>query len=160
MVTKSGQFTKLRLFSTFQLFKLYKLFYQFVAFWKGKYFFDIPSYPCPSRSGIHWPINFIFKKWCFCIFSKKKKSDKFFRDPSLHFSFAPLFFKYTETSIFLVKLIGLWIPDGDWRRIARDIKKNIFIFKTRQEMITKLGQFKKLKCREESQLCKLSQLFF
>ena len=32
--------------------------------------------PRPLRSGIHWPINFSKKNWCFCIFSNKKK-DKF-----------------------------------------------------------------------------------
>ena len=31
--------------------------------------------------------------------------------------------KYTETSFFLVKFIGQWIPDRDGRGIARDIKK-------------------------------------
>ena len=60
----------------------------------------------------------------------------------------------------MVKLIGQRIPDGDGRGIGRDIKKNIFIFKTRQKMVTKLGQFKKLKCREGSQLCELSQLCY
>ena len=30
--------------------------------------------PCPSPFGIHWPINFTKKNWCFCIFSKKEKS--------------------------------------------------------------------------------------
>ena len=66
--------------------------------------------------------------------------------------------KYTETSIFLVKLIVQWIPDCDGRGIARVIKKIILIFKTWQKMVTKFGQFKKLKCREGSQLCKFSQL--
>ena len=48
--------------------------------------------------------------------------------------------KYTETIIFLVKFIGQWIPNGDGRGIARDIKK----IKTGQKMVTKLGQFTKL----------------
>ena len=60
---------------------------------------------------------------------------------------------YRNLNFFLVKLIGQCTPDGDGRGIARDIKKYIFIFKTRQKMVTKFGQFKKLKCREESQLC-------
>ena len=46
--------------------------------------------------------------------------------------------KYPETSFFLVKLIGQWIPDGEGRGIAWDIKKNIFIFKTLQKMVQKL----------------------
>ena len=29
--------------------------------------------------------------------------------------------KYPETSIYLVKMIGRWIPDGEGRGIARDI---------------------------------------
>ena len=38
------------------------------------------------------------------------------------------------------------------------LKKIISIFNTWQRMLTKFGQLKKLKCREGSQLCKLSQL--
>ena len=82
---------------------------------------------CPLSSGIHWPINFTKKLRFLDIFNKK--SDKFFWDPSLHFSFA--FFccwKYPETKFFLVKLIGQWIPDGEGRRIARNIHKIIFSF--------------------------------
>ena len=45
---------------------------------------------------------------------------------------------------FLEKLIGQWIPDHDGWGIARDIKKNILIFKTLQKTVTKLGQFTKL----------------
>ena len=37
-----------------------------------------------------------------------------------------------------------WNLDRNGRGIARDIKKNIFIFKTWQKMVTKLGQFTKL----------------
>ena len=61
---------------------------------------------------------------------------------------------------FWVKLIGQWIPDRDGRGIARGIKKKNFIFETWQKMVTKFGQFRKLKCREGSQLCKLSQLCY
>ena len=53
--------------------------------------------------------------------------------------------KYTETSIFLEKLIGQWIPNRNRRGIARDIKKIISTFKTWQKMVKKSGQFKKLK---------------
>ena len=42
------------------------------------------------------------------------------------------------------KMICQWIPDRDWRGIAKDIKKIISIFKTWQKMVTKLGQFTKL----------------
>ena len=38
------------------------------------------------------------------------------------------FFNHTDTSIFLVKLIGQWIPDRNGRGIARDIQKNYFHF--------------------------------
>ena len=41
--------------------------------------------------------------------------------------------------MFLVKLIGQWIPDGDGREIARDIKKIIFIFKTWPKNGNKVG---------------------
>ena len=42
------------------------------------------------------------------------------------------------------KLISKWIPNRNGRGIATDIKKNNFIFKTRQKVVTKLGQFTKL----------------
>ena len=59
--------------------------------------------------------------------------------------------------MFLVKLISQWIPNGNGRGIARDIKKNIFNFKTRQKMVTKLGQFKKLGSFSKFQLFLISQ---
>ena len=104
--------------------------------------------PCPSPSAIHRPINFTKKNWRFCILKKIQV----FPGPSLHLSFA-LFcccWKYTETSIILVKLIGQWIPDGNGRGIARDIKKNCLYCQNLSKMVTKFGQFKKLKCREGS----------
>ena len=58
----------------------------------------------------------------------------------LHFLFC--FWKYTELSIFWEKLIGQWIP----HRNGRGIASNISIFKTWQEMVTKFGKLKKLKC--------------
>ena len=39
-------------------------------------------------------------------------------------------------------------------------KQIVFIFKTWQKIVTQFGQFKKLKCREGSQFCKLSQLCY
>ena len=39
----------------------------------------------------------------------------------------------------LVKLIGQCIPDGNGRGIARDTKKNMFIFKTWQKNGNKVG---------------------
>ena len=67
---------------------------------------------------------------------------------SLQFcTFFYFFFENIQNcQFFLEKLIGLWIPDRDGRGIARDIKKLVFIFKTGQKMLTKFGQFKKLKC--------------
>ena len=62
---------------------------------------------------------------------------------------------------FLVKFIGLWIPDGNGRGIARDIKKKIIvIFKTQQKMVTKLGKFTKLRPFFALQLFKLSKLCY
>ena len=45
----------------------------FVKFWilEINFFISI-AIPLPSRSGIHWPINFSKKSWCFFIFSTKK----------------------------------------------------------------------------------------
>ena len=108
-------------------------------------FLNIPSNPPPIAVRNSLTNQFYQKYICVCIFSTTKKG-QVFPDPSLHFSFA--FFcccwKYTETSICGVKLIGPWILDGNGRGIARDIKKNIWIFKTWQKMVTKSGQFKKL----------------
>ena len=61
------------------------------------------------------------------------------QDPSLHFSIlnCPIFCR--------VKFIGQLIRNGKRREIARDIFKNIFVFKILHKMVTKLGQFKKLK---------------
>ena len=39
-----------------------------------------------------------------------------------------------------------------------EFKKNNYLFHTLQKIVTKLGQFKKLKCRELSRFLKLSQL--
>ena len=48
---------KRRVFSAFEIVQTLLPF--FVKFWKWKYFFLIfLAIPCPSRSGIHWPINF------------------------------------------------------------------------------------------------------
>ena len=59
----------------------------FVKFWKWKFLFKISlAILCPLLSRIYWPIH-IPKKNCVWKFSKKKKkSDKFIRDPYLHFS--------------------------------------------------------------------------
>ena len=64
---------KLRPFSTFQLFKLSKLCYHFLSSFENENIFFISlAIPRPSQSRIHWPISFTKKKWCFCIFPKKK----------------------------------------------------------------------------------------
>ena len=61
--------------------------------------------------------------------------------------------KYTETLTFLVKFIGQWISNGDGRGIARDIKKNIFIIKSWQKIVTKLGPFFTFQLFKLSKLC-------
>ena len=47
-----------------------------------------------------------------------------------------------------------------WAGDAGNIKKKNFIFKTQQKMVTKFGQFNKLKCRKGAKLYKLSQLCY
>ena len=158
MVTKLGQFTKLWPFSTFQLFKLSKLSYHFLSRFENENTFFSPSYPLPIAVQ-NSLTNQFYTKIEVSIDWKKKKW-QVFSGTLLYISVWHIFcccWKYTETLFFLVKLIGQWTPDGDGRGIARDIKKNIFIFKTRQQMV-KFGQFKKLNFREGSHLCKLSQL--
>ena len=53
------------------------------------------------------------------------------------------YFKHTETSIFLEKLIGQWIPDRDGRGIARDIKKNYFHIQNLTKNGNKVGTISK-----------------
>ena len=132
MVTKLGQFTNLGPFSTFQFFKLSKLCYRFLSSFEIEniFFLICLAIPRPSPSGIHLPINLANKIDVSVNFQKKRKSDRFFRYPSQHFSCAFFFFfwKWTETSIFLVKLIGQWIPNGHGRGIARNIIKKKISF--------------------------------
>ena len=56
---------------------------------------------------------------------------------------------------FLVKLIGQWILNRKGRGIAKNIWKNYLNFQTLKIIVTKLRQFKKLKCREGSKLFKI-----
>ena len=69
-------------------------------------------------------------------------------------------FLYTETSMFLVKLIGQWIRDGGGRGITRDIKKSYFNFQNSTKKVTKLGQFTQLGSFSTFQLFKLSKLCY
>ena len=61
---------------TYQLFKLSKLCYHLLSRFENEniFFFISLAIPRPSRSGIHWPINFSKKNWWFCIFSNKKSA--------------------------------------------------------------------------------------
>ena len=126
MLTKLGQFTKFGPFSTFQLFKLSKLCYHFLSHYENKnnFFLISLAIPCPLPSGIHWPINFTEKLMFLYIVNNNKKVTSF-SGPFSTFQFCTFLFvwKYTETSFFLVKFIGQWNPDDEWRGIARDIKK-------------------------------------
>ena len=71
---------------------------------------------------------------------------------SLQFCIFCCCWKYTESSIFLEKMIGQWIPDRDERGIARDIKKNYFYFWNATKngnkvgTIYKVGTFQLLNC--------------
>ena len=73
-------------------------------------------------------------------------------DPSLHLSFVFFLLKIYRNVNFCGKIDWSMNSGLEW---AGDC-----IFKTGQKMLTKFGQFKKLKCREGSQLCKLSQLCY
>ena len=130
MVTMCAQFTKLGPFSAFQLFKLSKLCYHFLSSFENEnnFFLISVAIPRPLLSGIHWPINLTKKLMFLYIFKKKKKLNwNVEMGPGKN---GHLFccWKYTETSIFLTKILGLWIPYGDGQGIARDIKKKLFSF--------------------------------
>ena len=64
--------------------------------------------------------------------------------------------------MFVVKYIGQWILNGYGQGIAKVYQKKIifFIFKTRQKMVTKLGQFTKFGPFSTFQLFKLSKLCY
>ena len=53
------------------------------------------------------------------------------------------FFKYPETSFFLVKLIGQWIPVGAGKGVDRDIKKIYFLFQNSTKKFTKVATINK-----------------
>ena len=75
---------------------------------------------------------------------------------SLNFFFV-FFWKYTESSIVVEKLVGQWIPDCNWRGIAGNIKKIYFHFHNLKKNGNKVWTIYKA---EMSQLCKLSQFCY
>ena len=91
---------------------------------------------------------------------REKKSDKFFRDPSLLLSFA-LFLKIYRIINFFWKN---WLVNEFWTAMGGGLlgvsKQIIFIFKMRQKMVTKLGQFTKLGPFSTLKLFKLSKLCY
>ena len=126
IVTKLRQYKKLGPFSTFQLFKLSKLCYHFLSSFENlNIFFISLAIPRPLPSEIHWPINFAKKNDASVCFKQQQKSAllKCWEGSRKNLSLFFFFWKYTETSTFLAKLIGQWIPHGDGRGIARDMKK-------------------------------------
>ena len=79
--------------------------------------------------------------------------------PYINLALIFFFLKYPETSIYLVKMIGRWIPDGEGRGNARNIFKNINCVSNSTKKGTMLGPFKRLKYREGSRE-KLHFFFF
>ena len=70
--------------------------------------------------------------------------------PYINLALFFFFWKYPETSIYLVKMIGRWIPDGEGRGIARNIFLNIIFFSNFTKKVTMLGPFKRPEYREGS----------
>ena len=105
-----------------------------------KYFLISLSIPRPSRSGIHWPINFTKEIDVPVYWKKKKKKIQVFPGPFSSLQFCIFFFlKIYRIVNFLEKFIGQWIPDRDGRGIARDIKKNYFHFQYATKNGNKVG---------------------
>ena len=65
-----------------------------------------------------------------------------------------------KRQFFLVKLIGHWIPNGDGRGIARDIKKKLFNFQNSTKNGNQVGTIYKVGTFSAFQLFKLSKLFY
>ena len=70
--------------------------------------------------------------------------------PYINLALFFFFWKYPETLIYLVKMIGRWIPDGEGRGIARNIFLNIIFFSNFTKKVTMLGPFKRPEFREGS----------
>ena len=96
--------------------------------------------------GISKKIISIFKTW-------QKMVTKFGHFKKLKWPFSSLLFssvfkfffvKYTESSIYLEKLIGQWILDRNWRGIARNIKKNYLHFLNTTKKGNKVGTIYKV----------------
>ena len=157
MVTKFGQFKKLKCPNFVNCSSFVTIFCRVL---KIKIIFLISlAIPCPLWSRILWPINFSQKIYDSVYFPKKKiaslKWRGGFRDPSLLFSFAFFFcWKYTESSIFLEKMIGQWIPDCDGLGMARNIKKS---FSNTTKNGNKVGTIYKV---GKFQIFKLSKLCY
>jgi hypothetical protein len=115
-------------------------------FWKNLLVNEFRTAMGGGLLGISKKIISIFTTW-------QKMVTKFGQFQKLKWPFSSLQFciffcccwKYTESSIFLGKFFGQWIPDRNGRGIARDIKKNYFHFQNLKKMVTMFGQLKKLK---------------
>ena len=68
-------------------------------------------------------VLFIFKFYIWHMVRSRNHQDGY-----SYLNLSLFFWKYPETFIFLVKLIGQWIPDGKGRGIARDVWKKYFPF--------------------------------
>ena len=147
MVTKLGQFTKLGPFSTFQLFKLFKLSYNFLSSFENEFFFDIPSNPPPIAVRNSLTNQFCPTNLRLCIFSTKKcKTEILRRVPRKLFTFSLLKKIYRNLN-FWGKIDQSMSSGRQWAGDSQGYqKKIIFIFETLQKMVSKFGQFKKLKC--------------
>ena len=162
MLKKFGQFKKLKCREGSQLCKLSQLCYHFRCVVKMKIiFFDIPCHPPPIAVQNSLTNQFFQKKIFNSVYlqQKKCKTEEKRRVPEKLVIF--LLLKIYRN----VNSFGNndWSMNSgpQWAGVARDIKKNIiFILKTRQKMVTKLGQFTKLGPFSTFQLFKLSKFCY
>ena len=114
-------------------------------------FCDIPSNSRPSRSGIHWQNQFFFKKIDDSVYFQRKEKVQNWREEkgpgTLIFSSGLNFLLLKIYRI--VNFFGKnWLVNEFRTLIGGGLlgisQKIIFLFKTRQKMVTKLWQFTKL----------------
>ena len=117
-----------------------------VAFWKWKLFFLISlAIPRPSRSGIHWPINFS-KKIDNSVYFQQQQKVKNWREEKVYFSFlncptfVTIFVKFWKWKYFFFTSLAIPRPSRSgihWPiNFSKKIDDSVYFQKTKQKCKT------------------------